>query len=154
MKKPVILFAVVFAVMAWFFISAGVDKVHLHSAIAKAPAYAPATPEAIKEKKSKRSTNYSVIFGYQVGGSAYKVESESVSQEQAARALAMTPDMEVAYVQGAPDKALLRSEFDRRDKSESVFGAVVTEAGSALLFSVVVALVLSWKFGWLRRRPA
>ena len=50
-----------------------------------------------------------------------------------------------------PARKLLR---DRRGKSETVFGAVLSEAGSALLISLVAAFFLSWKFGWLRRRPA
>jgi hypothetical protein len=48
----------------------------------------------------------------------------------------------------------LRHDFDQRDKKESVFGAILTACGIALLMSIVATLFLSWKFGWLSRQTA
>ena len=153
MKKPLILFALLFVIVAGFFASMGMDEVHLHESIAKAPAYAPAIAEGITETKRKRSTSYHVNYTYQVAGATYKIDSKSLDKDEA-MALAAKPDVEVAYAVGAPGKAVLRHDFDQRDKKESVFGAILTACGIALLMSIVATLFLSWKFGWLSRQTA
>jgi amino acid transporter len=151
MKKPLFLFVAIFAIAAWFFGSTGMDEVNLHTAIAKAPAYAPAVPEGITETKRKRSTSYHVNYSYQVAGATFKIDSKSLDKEEA-QALLAVADVQVAYVAGAPDKAMMKHDFDHRDPKESVSGAILTALGIALLIGIVGSLLLSWKFGWFSGR--
>ena len=153
MKKPLFLFLAIFATAAWFLGSSGMDEVNLHTAIAKATAYAEAVPEGITEIKRKRSTSYRVNYVYQVAGANYKVDSGSMNKDQAVAALG-AGNVQVAYASTAPSKALLKADFDRRDPNESISGALVTAAGIALLIGIFAALLLSWRFGWLSRRTA
>lgn len=62
--------------------------------------------------------------------------------------------MEVAYLAGAPDKAVMRIDFDNRGKTASTYHVILMGGISALLISSVVTFVLSWKFGWLSRKTA
>ena len=153
MKKPLFLFAAIFAIAAWFLGSSGMDEVNLNTAIAKSPTYAPAIPEGLSETKRKRSTKYEVNYVYQVAGVDYKINSKSMDKEEAT-ALLSKPNVEVAFVTGAPEKALMRHDFDQRDPKQSTFGAILTAAGFALLAGIVGSLVLSWKLGWLSRGTA
>jgi hypothetical protein len=153
MKKPLFLFVAIFAIAAWFFGSSGMDEVNLHNAIAKTPAYVPALAEGITETKRKRSTSYHVNYSYQVAGASYKIDSKSLDKEEA-QALLAVPDVQVAYVAGAPDKAMMKHDFDARDPKESVFGAILTALGIALAIGVGGSLLLSWKFGWFSRQTA
>ena len=153
MKKPIFLFVAIFAIAAYFLGASGMDEVNLHKAIAASPAYAEAIPEGITEHKRKRSTSYSVNYAYQVAGVSYKIDSASMDKEEALAAAAI-PNVQVAYVSTAPAQALLKSEFDARDPKESVFGAIITAAGIALLIGIIGSLILSWKFGWLSRQAA
>ena len=153
MKKPLFLFVAIFAIAAWFFGSTGMDEVNLHTAIAKAPAYVPAVAEGITETKRKRSTSYHVNYSYQVAGATYKIDSKSLDKEEA-QALLAVPDVQVAYVAGAPDKAVLKHDFDARDPKESVFGAILAALGLALMIGLGGSALLSWKFGWFSRQTA
>ncbi len=57
-----------------------------------------------------------------------------------------------AYNTQLPSQALLKSDFDHRDLSETKAGAMLTAAGIALGAALLLTLILSWKFGWLRRK--
>ena len=153
MKKPLFLFLAIFAIAAWFFASTGMDEVKLHKAIAAAPAYAPAIPEGITKIKRRRSTTYQVNYAYEVAGTTYKLDSDTMSQEEAV-ALMSKPNVEVAYAKGAPTQALLRDDFDHVDRNETTSGAIVKALVMALMAAIVGALLLSWKFGWLSRKTA
>ena len=152
MRKPLFLFAIIFAVAAWFLGAQGMDEVNLNSAIAKAPTYVAATPVGITETKRKRSTSYEVNYVYQVAGVEYKINSKSMDKDEAT-ALLDKPNVEVAFATGAPEKALMRHDFDQSSK-QGMFSALLTAAGMALLAGLIGSLVLSWKFGWLSRSAA
>jgi hypothetical protein len=153
MKKPLFLFVAIFAVAAYFLGSSGMEEVNLHKAIAKSPAYAEAVPEGITETKRKRSTSYHVNYVYQVAGTSYKIDSASMDKDEALAAAAI-PNVQVVYASATPAQALLKSEFDQLDPKESVFGAILTALGIALVAGFIGSLILSWKFGWLSRQSA
>jgi hypothetical protein len=149
MKKPLILFLVLFVLATSLFASLEMEKVETNAAIAKSPGFAVATPDGITKITRKRSVKYQVNYTYQVAGSTYKIDTKSMD-EAAAQAELAKPDVQVAYATNTPSLALLKSDYEQRDLKETMTGAILTAAGFALVMAFVATLVLSWKFSWLR----
>jgi hypothetical protein len=151
MKKPLILFLVLLVALFSVFASVEVDKVEKNAAISQNTGYAPAVPEGVTKITRKRSVKWQVNYVYQVNGASYKIDSPNMSEE-AAKVAANALTEQVAYNTKLPSQALLKSDFDHRDLSETKAGAMLTAAGIALGVSLLLTLILSWKFGWLRRK--
>lgn len=149
MKKPLLAFAVVFAILFGFFVTIGVQEINTNAAIAKAPAYVLATADGITKKTKKSRERFQVNFTYAVAGTSYKIDSEWMSTMAEAEALAATP-VQVAYAASAPADGVFKSKFDQRDVSESVAGVVGKAAGLGLLMAILATLFLVWKFPALR----
>lgn len=150
MKKTLLLFVFLMVAGTWLFSLSNMDEQKLYGAIAKAPAYAPATAHGIVEKKMKRMKSYHVQYTYLVGGATYHIDSAGLSPEQA-QALMARPDAQVVHVAGEPQKAALKHDFELRDKTAGMSGAIVDAALTALFFSVIVCVVFAFKFGWFKR---
>ena len=153
MKKPLILLAVLFPLAAGFFVYASRSKSDEYAAIANAPVYVQATAEGVVRHKLGRMKDFAVVYAYQVDGITYRHESRAHNKEEA-EALASMPAQELVYPAGAPDKAILRQEFDGRIKPEGAPDDLQMSIISALVMSVAVTLGISWKAGWLRRSAA
>lgn len=149
MKKPLIMFLVLFVLATSLFASLEMEKVETNAAITRSPGFAVATPDGITKITRKRSVKYQVNYTYQVAGATYKIDTRSMD-EAAAQAELAKPDVQVAYSTNTPSMALLKSDYDQRDLKETMAGAILTAAGFALVMAFVATLVLSWKFGWLR----
>jgi hypothetical protein len=149
MKKPLITFAVVFAIAFGIFASIGIKKLNNNAAIAKAPSYVLATPNGITKKTKKGRETFQVNYTYAVAGTDYKIDTHWMSSESEAVAMADTP-VQVAYAATAPAEAIFKSEFDKRDPHESMAGAIGGAAGIGFLLSIFLTLVLIWKFPILR----
>jgi hypothetical protein len=150
MKKPLIAFAVVFAILFGLFATIGIQQINTNAAIAKAPAYVLATPEGITKKTKKSRETFQVNFTYAVAGTTYKIDSDWMSTVAEAEALAATP-VQIAYAASAPADGVFKSDFDKRDVTESVPGAVSKAAGLGFLLAIFATLFLIWKFPVLRR---
>ena len=148
MKKPLLVFVVIFGIAIWLYGSHLTKSIILHAAIAKAPAYAMAIPVGIVAEKGKHGRYYFVRYSYQVDGATYKIHSGILGEKMAKELLSMPP-MEVAYAPEAPAKALMRRDFDARDKEESVVSALLEASVYALVTSFIVSLILSAMCGWL-----
>ncbi len=149
MKKPLIAFLVVFAVAFGMFATAEIKKLDTTAAIAEAPAFVLASPEGITKRTKKGRTSFQVNYSYAVQGASYAIDTAFFDTEEQAMAVAAAP-MEVAYAVTAPADGVFRSEFDKRDPSAGMGSAVLSAAGFGLLLSIVLTLVMVWKFPWLR----
>lgn len=149
MKKPLIAFLVVFAIAFGIFASAEIKKIDTNAAIAKAPVFVLATPEGITKKTKKGRTSFQVNYTYPVAGSSYAIDTDFFDTEAEAMALAETP-VQVAYAATRPADGVFKSEFDKRDPNAGMGSAVMSAAAFGLLLSIVVTMVLLWKFPWLR----
>ena len=150
MKRALIAFAVVFAIMFGLFATIGIGQMNTNAAIAKSPAYVLATPEGITKKTKKSREKFQVNFSYAVGGTTYKIDSDWMSTVAEAEALAATP-VQIAYATTAPADAVFKSDFDKRDVNEGVTGVIGKAAGLGFLLAIVGTLFLIWKFPVLRR---
>lgn len=149
MKKPLIAFLVVFAIAFGIFAMAEMNKIDTTSAIVKSPAVIVAIPDGITKKTKKGRTSFQVNYTYAVAGTKYAIDTEFFDTEAEAMALAKVP-VQVIYPTTAPDQGIFKTEFDRRDPNAGMGGAVLSAAGFGLLLSVVMTLVLVWKFPWMR----
>jgi hypothetical protein len=150
MKKPLILFLVLFILGTSLFASIEMEKVETNAAITKSPGYTVATPDKITKITRKRSVKYQVNYTYQVAGQTYKIDTASMD-EAGAQAEMAKQNVQIAYCTQTPSMALFKSDYDQRDLKETMAGAILSAAGIALLISLVASLFLSWKLGWLRR---
>lgn len=150
MKKPLIAFAVVFAILFGFFATIGIQKINTNAAIAKAPAFVLAEAAGITKKTKKSRETFQVNFTYAVAGATYKIDSDWMDTVAQAEALAASP-VEIAYAASAPADGVFKSEFDKRDVTEGVTGAVGKAAGLGFLVAIFATLFLIWKFPVLRR---
>ena len=150
MKRSLVAFAVVFAILFGLFATIGIQKNHTNAAIAKSPAYVLATPEGITKKTKKSRETFQVNFVYVVAGTTYKIDSDWKSSIAEAEALAASP-VQVAYAPTAPADAVFKSDFDNRDKNEGMTDVLGKAAGLGFLLAIVGTLFLIWKFPVLRR---
>lgn len=150
MKKPLITLLVVFAIAFGIFATAEIRKIDTNAAIAKAPVFVVATPDGITKKTKKGRTSFQVNYSYAVSGAQYKIDTKFFSTEEEALAMAAQP-VQVAFAASNPNDAVFKSEFDQRDPNAGMSSALTSAAGFGLVASLVVTLVLLWKFPWLRR---
>ncbi len=150
MKKPLLAFAGVFAILFGLFVTIGIQQMNNYAAIAKSPAYVLAAPEGITKKTKKSREKFQVNFSYAVAGTTYKIDSDWMSTVAEAEALAATP-VQIAYATTAPADAVFKSDFDKRDAGEGVSSVLGKAAGLGFLLAIVGTLLLIWKFPVLRR---
>lgn len=150
MKRPLLTFAVVFAILFGLFATIGIGQINTHVAIAKSPAYVLATPEGMTKKTKKGRETFQINYTYAVAGATYKIDSAWLKTEAEAEALANAP-VQVAYATTAPADGVFKSEFDQRDPNESIPGALAKACGLGFLLAIVGTLLLIWKYPVLRR---
>lgn len=153
MKRLIILFVTLFVVGTGVFTSFELDTVGANAAIEKSPAYAVVTPEGITKKTKKGRSTFQVNFAYEVAGAAYKFDTKFM-EESEAMALAAQKDVQVIFPSNAPDKAMLKSEFESRDRDGSFLHALLKAAGIALFAALIGSAVLAFKFPWFRQSAA
>lgn len=99
------------------------------------------------------SESYFIRYTYEVEGVEYEFRTTYTDQGGVARYLA-DPKPQVAYSTPNPKVATLKRYFDMRDKNETLFQVLVVVGLLALVISLPVSLLLSWRFGWFKRRLA
>lgn len=150
MKKPLIAFAVVFAVVFGLLAAMEIGKINNNVAIAKSPAFVLANPAGITKKTKKSRETFQVNYTYAVAGTTYKIDTPWMDTAAEAEALIETP-VQVAYATTAPADGVFKSDFDKRDPKEGIPSALATAGGFGLIASLLITLFLAWKFPWLRR---
>jgi hypothetical protein len=141
MKRSLVAFAVVFAIMFGMFATIGIKQNSNFAAIAKAPSYVLATPEGITKKTKKSRETFQVNFTYAVAGTTYKIDSGWMNSVAEAEALAAS----------APADGVFKTEFDGRDAGEGMMDVLGKALGLGFLLAIVGTLFLVWKFPALRR---
>lgn len=149
MKKPLIAFAAVFALVFGFFVFIEMEKIDTEAAIAKAPAFVTASPEGVTKRTKKGRESFQINYTYEVAGNKYTKNSEWFDTEAEAMKSAEKP-VEIAYAKDAPATSEFKSEFDQRDPNAGLVSAMKDAAGFGLLAALFLTLVLVWKFPWLR----
>jgi hypothetical protein len=149
MKKPLITFLVLFAIVFAVFATANIKKIDTHVAIAKSPVFVLATPEGITKKTKKSRVTYQVNYTYAVDGTTYKRNTEWFDTVEEAEKMAASP-VQIAYPTGKPDDSVFKSEFDSRDPNEGMMSALLSAGGIGLFAAFIGTLILLWKFPSLR----
>ncbi len=150
MKKPIITFLVVFAIAFGLIATGEIHKIDNHVAIAKSPAFVLATAEGITKKTKKSRETFQVNYTYAVAGTTYKIDTSWMNSVAEAEAMAATP-VQIAYATTAPADGIFKSDFDKRDPTESTAGALGNAAEFGLIGALILTLLLVWKFPSLRR---
>jgi len=126
------------------------ERISQMQEISKAPAFAPAKFEELITTKSKKIESYRVRFSYVVNGEKYKVISTRTDQQGAMRYI--TETNQVAYNSRNPSVGTLKRYYDLRRPDETLAQAMFVVSISALLLALPAALLVAWKFGWLKRK--
>jgi hypothetical protein len=152
MKKTVIAFLVAFVFAFCGFAYLAQNEVDTNAAISKSPGFVLATPEGIT-KTTRKGSNYRVNYSYLVAGIAYKIDSKPMGKADA-QTVFDGANVEVAYYTEKPSIAVLRRDYEQRDRTASKAGAIRSVVGLSLMMALATALTLSWACGWLRRGRA
>jgi hypothetical protein len=152
MIRSLVLFCVLFAIALLSFSYLEYDKVSLKSAIEEFPAYAVLTPGEMTSKTKKGRTTYQVHYTYRVAGTMYEFNSPYVSEWEAKKFVSSN-DTQLAFVAGAPERAMLKTEFEHRKRqSDQTFAGVLRGAFSfAAIFALIATAVVIYRFSWFRR---
>lgn len=150
MKKPIILFVVLFALALSFFTMLERDEMAVNAAIEKAPGYAVVTPEGITKKTKKGRSTFQVNYSYQVNGAKYTFDT-AFMEEAEAMALAETAGVQVAFPAASPATAKLKSDFDKRERDYSFMGALMKAMGFSFFVALIGSAVLVYRISWFRR---
>jgi hypothetical protein len=157
--KPFLLFLVTFSALAYFFGSEDVQRYETIQAISVSPAFASASvAEVVKVSGRKRlfrdpSESYFVRYNYVVDGVGHEIHTTHTDQGGVARYLS-DPKPQVAYSTRDPKVATLKRYYDLSRKDETLFQVLVVVGLLSFVVALPISLLLSWRFGWFKRRLA
>jgi hypothetical protein len=152
--KNFILFSVIFLASAYLFGSEEISANLKESAISESPAFASAKFVEVVKTGGKKLSSYRVRYAFQVGGTQYYALTTS-TDEQGALQYAAQPETLVAYDSRNPTVNALKRYYDQRRNRGNLSQSLVVVGVLSVLIALPVWLLLSWKFGWLKRkRPA
>ncbi len=157
--KILFLFFVMFSITVYLF---GNDEIRIfetNKAISESPAFAPATVyEVVTIKRKKRLSqdakeSYYIRYNYFVNDVQYEVKTTMTDQE-GLKAYLSDPEPQVAYSATKPEIATLKRYYDIRRKDETLFQVLLVVGFLALIISLPTSLIIGWRLGWLKRKPA
>jgi hypothetical protein len=150
MKKPVVVFLLVFALALGIFTWIEYSDTSTHAAIEKSPAYATAVADGMTKKTRRLKASYQVNFSYEVDGIRYKLDT-GYMDESDAQALMANPGVQIAYATSEPGTAVLKSEYDARESDQSFSGALGKSFMLSLMMALVATAVILFQYPSLRR---
>ncbi len=158
--KPLFLFLVIFSITLYLF---GYDEVRIfetNQAISASPAYSPAVVSEIVTIKGKKrlfrkaaKDKYYIRYNYFVNDDQYEVKT-AITDQEGVEAYMSDPEPEVAYATTNPEIATLKRYYDLRRKDQTLFQVLLVVGVLALLISLPITLIFSWRLGWLKRKRA
>lgn len=155
--KPLFLFLVIFSITLYLFGYHEVRIFETNQAISASPAYSPAiVSEIVTIKRKKRlfrdaKESYYIRYNYFVNDDQYEVKTTITDQEGVDTYLS-DPEPEVAYSTTNPEIATLKRYYDLRRKDQTLFQVLLVVGVLALIISLPMSLIFSWRLGWLKRK--
>jgi len=152
--KNFALFLVILLASAYLFGSEEISVHRTESAISESPAFVSAKFVEVIKTGGKKLSSYRVRYAFQVGGAQYYALTSSTDENGALQYMAQ-PETLVAYDTRDPTVNTLKRYYDQRKTRGNLSQSLVVVGVLSVLVALPVWLLLSWRFGWLkRRRPA
>ncbi|HSX95718.1 MAG TPA: DUF3592 domain-containing protein [Hydrogenophaga sp.] len=151
--KPLLLFLVIAIISAWFFGSDELDTYARESKISVAPRYATGVvSETLKSESRRGLRSFRVRYQFMVDGKQY-FSTTTETDEQGAASYVLSGPTLIAYDARDPRTNTLKQYYDHRQRRQPLWQALVIVGILSVAIALPTSLLLSWRFGWFKRRP-
>lgn len=149
--KPFLLFLILCLAVAYFFGSEDISNQIALAEIARSPGYAEATVDNIIKSGRKKFTSYRVRYKFEVNGVEYWSMTSSTDEKGTVDYVSQL-GTKVVYNTQNPSVNTLKRYYDLGQRTGTLTQLIIVVAVLSIGVALPLSLLLSWRFGWFRRK--